>query len=253
MSHLHPPAHSNSHPAHLHICVDQPLADDFETRQAAYDRAREENPANGNAFELALETHKKWLPGRTLRVRFLGGEPAVQAKVAAIAQTWSQFANIHFAFGTDPQAEIRVAFQPGGSWSNIGTDAKSIAPDKATLNLGWLTAQTADAEYQRVVLHEFGHALGCIHEHQNPAGGIQWNKPVVYHDLATEQGWTPATIDHNLFERYAADQTQFSSFDRESIMLYPIRKTWTLDGFAVGWNRTLSAMDKAFIRTIYPF
>jgi len=29
------------------------------------------------------------------------------------------------------------------------------------------------------VLHEFGHALGLIHEHQNPAsGGFKWNREV---------------------------------------------------------------------------
>jgi len=36
------------------------------------------------------------------------------------------------------------------------------------MNLGFLDGGTA--------AHEFGHAIGLAHEHQNPAGGIQWNE-----------------------------------------------------------------------------
>lgn len=31
--------------------------------------------------------------------------------------------------------------------------------------------------------HEFGHALGLAHEHQNPAGGIEWNEEVILRNL----------------------------------------------------------------------
>jgi hypothetical protein len=32
-------------------------------------------------------------------------------------------------------------------------------------------------------VHEFGHALGLIHEHQNPNRAIQWNRDAVINDL----------------------------------------------------------------------
>jgi len=44
------------------------------------------------------------------------------------------------------------------------------------MNYGWLRDDTQDEEYSRVVLHEFGHALGCIHEHQQPKFGRVWDK-----------------------------------------------------------------------------
>ena len=55
---------------------------------------------------------KGWQPGTVLRVTFLEGDPVVQQRVMAIAQEWSKYANIHFAFVNDPRAEIRVAFNP---------------------------------------------------------------------------------------------------------------------------------------------
>ena len=98
------------------------------------------------------------------RVRFLGGNPELQQKVAAVAQQWSQFANIRFDFGNDPVAEIRVAFIPGkGSWSAVGTDSLGflgVLTNQPTMNFGWLTNASSAEEISRVVLHEFGHALG---------------------------------------------------------------------------------------------
>ena len=105
-----------------------------------------------------------------------------------------------------------------------------------------------------MVLHELGHALGCIHEHQNPVASIPWNKEAVYAYYAgPPNNWSRADVDNNLFRTYSRNLTQFSDFDAESIMLYPIPKEHTIGGFEVGWNRQLSPTDKQFIGVLYPF
>jgi len=250
----------------IKACIDRLLPTDMLYEVVA--RAGDEKPANnrssaepsdthnenGGALELALLAAKKWENGRTLRVRFLGGEPALHTKVEQYAHLWSQHANIRFRFGTDPRAELRIAFQPGGSWSWIGNDALRFPQDQPTMNFGWLHPNLAEEAFAAVVLHEFGHALGCIHEHQNPADGIRWNEPIVYtYYIGAPNFWTREQIYENMFKRYARDITQFSVFDRESIMLYPIPKEHTLDGFEVGLNSQLSAADIAFISDQYPF
>jgi hypothetical protein len=59
-------------------------------------------------------------------------------------------------------------------------------------------------------------------------------------------------VDENIFESYNHDLTQFSEFDRYSIMLYAIPSNFNTNGFSVGWNEGLSAMDKQFIAQAYP-
>lgn len=250
----------------IKLCVDRLLPNEllFQASRAAL----AENPDNAPAPKrgmpapgasisapgaLAALTGKLWQPGRTLRVRFLDGDPAVQKRIEPYAQMWATYANLHFTFGTDPNAEIRISFQQPGSWSYIGTDALTIPKHQPTMNFGWLTPDTSDDEYARVVTHEFGHAIGCIHEHQNPSTNIPWNKAAVYDYYAgPPNNWTKEQVDINLFTRYSADITQFSAFDRESIMLYPIPNAFTEGDFEVGWNRTLSATDKRYIAKLYP-
>ncbi|MCC6456592.1 MAG: peptidase [Caldilineaceae bacterium] len=248
-------------------CVDITLPDELLLESMR--RAVAENPNNAPAINrrtlppgvmpdvphvyLAAITGKLWQPGRTLRVRFLDGDPKVHARVPAFAQQWSEFANITFLFGNDPDAEIRISFQNQGSWSYIGTDALVIPKSQPTMNFGWLTPATPNEEYQRVVTHEFGHALGCIHEHQNPAASIPWDREAVYrYYQGPPNYWTREQVDINLFTRYEADITQFSAFDPHSIMLYPIPNEFTVGDFEVGWNRGLSATDKQYIATLYP-
>jgi hypothetical protein len=132
-------------------------------------------------------------------------------------------------------------------------DALSRPISQPTMNYGWLTPNTEDGEYSRVVIHEFGHALGCIHEHQSPAANIPWDKEAVYRYYAgPPNNWTRAQVDLNLFQRYSQSSMQFTEFDKNSIMLYPIPNDLTIGDFEVGWNKFLSANDKAFIATIYP-
>jgi serralysin len=206
------------------------------------------------ANEMAIVTGKCWLPGRTLKVRFLDGVEMMQAKVMKYAQEWSKHANIKFELSSTPDAEIRISFLQTGSWSAHGTDAQlfwMFPENSPTMNFGWLNLASPDDEYRRIVLHEFGHALGCIHEHQHPAGDIKWDRDAVI-KYYSSLNWSETAIEHNIFNRYSRDISQYSGFDPASIMLYPIAREHTLNGFEVGLNSELSAMDKSFIATVYP-
>src|ERR1700738_4673863 len=164
------------------------------------------------ALELALPTSKLWDSGRVLDFHFLGGTDAQKQAVRINAAQWTKFANLLMRFDVPvTAAEFRVAFDNVGNWSLVGTDNLTRAAPAATMNIQNLSS----------ILHEVGHAIGCIHEHSSPASAIQWNKPVVYQALAGPPNrWDQAKVDHNVFYKYAANLTQFSAFDPASIMLY---------------------------------
>jgi hypothetical protein len=250
----------------IKTCIDVALPDELQFE--ASQRATAENPANtptigrGNIplglggpspAQLAALTGKLWKPGRVLKVRFLDGDASVQERVQSLAHEWENYADIKFEFGNDPNAEIRISFLQAGSWSYLGTDALTIPKNQPTMNYGWLKKSTPNDEYSRVVVHEFGHALGCIHEHQNPQTNIPWDKEAVYkYYQGPPNNWNRQQVDVNLFTRYSEDLTNSSAFDKDSIMLYPIPNEFTVGDFTVGWNKVLSETDKKFIGVLYP-
>lgn len=202
----------------------------------------------------AVLKNARWQPGSTITVRFLDGSKALQDRVAKVANEWEAVANLRFQFVQSGPADIRIAFAQGnGSWSYLGTMCRSIPDPQPTMNYGWLTPTSDEGELRRVVLHEFGHAIGLIHEHQNPDGGIKWNKPAVKHDLGGPPNkWNDATIENNMFKRYTPDEVISSKVDKASIMMYPIPRSWTLDGFSAGLNGALSERDRTLVKQVYP-
>ena len=105
-----------------------------------------------------------------------------------------------------------------------------------------------------MVTHEFGHALGLIHEHQNPDTPIDWNRAAVIADLSgPPNNWDEATIENNMFKRYDPSEVSTTPTDRLSIMMYPIPASWTNDGFSADLNKELSDTDRDFIRGAYPW
>ena len=129
------------------------------------------------------------------------------------ANMWSQHADIRFEKAKFIfQSDIRVGFDSNdGAWSYIGTDC---AMKLKTMNLGFID--------QGTVLHEFGHALGLIHEYQSPAsGGFNWDKEQVTKDLSgPPNNWDEQTIEHNMFAKYDEDQLTMTEYDSTSIMHY---------------------------------
>jgi serralysin len=204
----------------------------------------------------ALVKGAKWNSGDVITTSFIDGDPAIQRRVREAAQPWvvPGMANLRLDFRKDTNTLIRISFRYSGSWSVIGTTCEQITDEtQPTMNYGWLDADSSDEEVQRVVLHEFGHALGLIHEHQNPGGKIKWNEENVIRDLSgPPNDWSRDVIEHNMFEPYDKEETNFTQLDPDSIMMYPIPKTWTIDGFSVGLNSSLSQKDRQFVREQYP-
>ena len=218
---------------HDHYCTDRVLPANQMRFQSTVRR--------GGTTRAIMPIGKLWMNGSTLRVRFIGGTAAQQAKAKEQAQWWTAFANLQFDFSDAPDAEIRVSFDPNdGAWSYIGTDNRGIPTNQATMNLGFMDGGTAG--------HEFGHAIGMAHEHQNPAGGIEWVEATVIQSLSgPPNNWDEATIRHNVLEKYRVDQIQGTAFDADSIMLYFFPGSWVKSGVGTHANEVLSAIDKAYI------
>ncbi len=249
----------------LRLCFDRVVPAEYAPARNALERAMAVSAPSipdidastvGNTTRIALPKLKMWENGITLRCRFLDGSQTQRQRVEEKAHLWEDHANITFDFVEEGEAEIRISFTEKGSWSALGTDAliTSYFPlYQPTMNYGWLEDDTEDKEYERVVVHEFGHALGAIHEHQSPSVELKWNVDEVYRVFSGPPNrWDKATIDHNILARYKKDQTNASAYDPDSIMLYAFPAQLFENGEGTNSNTHLSERDKAFIGDMYP-
>ncbi len=220
----------------VHVCIDK----------------RTTNDSKGASLK-----NVQWKSGQTIRVKFLNGSNYMQSNVKKYAKEWEQYANIKFEWvSSNSSANIKIAFNQGayrdpGNWSYMGTDSNKF---NHSMNFGEFNDNTPSQQFRGTTLHEFGHALGLIHEHSSPVSGVKWNKPVVYAYYAGYPNyWDKDKVDYNIFGKYNTIETNYTAYDSKSIMHYYVPAEHTTNGVAVYGNNTLSATDKSFIGTIYPF
>jgi hypothetical protein len=208
--------------------------------------------ANGAADNTLL-----WPPEQhTLKVRFRNGDASQRDAVKRYVTNHYHAVpmRIRFVFLDDHApgpSNIRIMFNTEKSESYIGRDAERH-PRDTTMWLNWHPTiqdpETRRRQRQADVLHEFGHALGMVHEQKHPDCTAKWN----YRVLQARHGWSAEKLQR-AYEKVDSRRTRFSTYDPKSIMHYPIRPGDALNAVAtVPLNRVLSEGDKQFLAAIYP-
>jgi hypothetical protein len=246
-----------------------------------------QNPKNPNdrTKKLSIEdTDKMWhhignKPGPiTLEVSFLNGQEATKKKVMDYAMEWSKLsghagagkgANVEFKRVKDnaPFAHIRVRFKTNEQWwSYLGIDcafnsdiwerrseeAKADNPECASMNLD-IENETNEEAIKRHVIHEFGHALGFMHEHLRKDFPFKLNLEKAKKSPAYKN-WSVEDIQRNVLGPVTGPKVKLfgGETDLDSIMIYPFSGDELLGGETVKWNTKLSAKDLTYAREAYP-
>lgn len=186
----------------------------------------------------------------TLGCCFLTGSQQDRATVETAARGWLQGGIerlVQFDF-TVPQerAHIRIFIGPGGNNSRIGRDARRVPRGKATLNLTNVRPGT--------IQHEFGHALGLLHEHLNPGFTVPLDERVIIEEMAQPPNrWSTATTRLNILNRFGSEARCVTDpqFNPDSIMMYTIPARWTRDGRAFERAQKIHQRDLACVKGLY--
>lgn len=274
-----PPSPPNAYPP--------ALAEALLKRKEAEAAAAGQTPAAA-AFAL-FSNNYFWPAGQNLIVAFHGGRYEVWSEVAKIAAQWSTVANVTFDFGLNPKtktarmwdpsdpsavaAHVRVRLDvndPFTRYAAVGREAFQKEFESGTLVLGGLVAAYPlwSAEDRADILHEFGHALGFLHEQQRPECTQELRlvkgpngEPTIYEVYQDVYRWDEVKTRTNLLLAASYKATASGPLDKRSLFMYPTIDPVlpaTLNGtkgpcYVKKKNLTLSSNDIERARREYPF
>lgn len=241
-----------------------------------------------NSLDQMVAGGRKWEAGRTLRVCLFQGNKAVASLIRKVASEWNAYSSTKFDFGPSDSwynclapnngyFQIRVGFSSQGYWSAVGTHAESLIDNMApTMNLERFNRQYSESKYssstvteqalpfhKAVIRHEFGHALGLLHEASNPKlncqAEIRWKGDNNAYDYYAQppNSWGTEQVNRNLgFVGQTDPDYLAGEEDIKSVMFYSLPPDILIDGTAskcyTTQNLVISEKDAKIIAKIYP-
>jgi hypothetical protein len=196
-----------------------------------------------------------WDNGKTIYVKIMNANSSKHAAaIRKYCHEWEKYANLKFVLVENGDAHIRIVLtgDDGEGCYTRGLGIQLLEYPQSDFNMHLDTTAFIDEQntYRKIV-HEFGHAIGLMHEHMNPTSGIKWDKNAVYARYKM-QGWSKEMVDAQLFVRYSYTYTNGTKYDSKSIMHYPISMWETTDRYYVDWNYSISDGDKELVAALYP-
>ena len=195
------------------------------------------------------DTNKRWPDGVVTVSLDLRDEKSKALVVDAIREWAHHTPALRFNIVEGKRGDIRISDDEGlqGNWSAIGTDAKLIDEDQPTMHLN----RTDDSKkFRSTALHEFGHALGLLHEHQHPQNALNWDIPQVY-DYYTSESFPEALVQEQILTPVNRPGLQITPYDSHSVMHYAIPAELRHNRQAIPKNTSLSKGDQEAIKKLY--
>ena len=202
---------------------------------------------------IAVRISKYWGPEVDLSVYFMDTQDeALKKKILQHLNAWGDKANICFRLSNEPDATVRIAREPDGYWSYLGTDVLLIPKHRQTMNLEGFTVNTSDEEYARVVRHEAGHTLGFPHEHMRKQLVERLDEAKTIAAFMYSQGWTEEEVRAQVLTPLDQNDIFGTPADQTSIMCYQLPAYLTKDGQPIPGGLDINDTDHAFAGLIYP-
>jgi hypothetical protein len=208
------------------------------------------------AFQAIFEVSAVWEPGQvgTITVTFGGATcdgcspDAAWSQVGSKSSSKNPSMNLGFIDPPFDKFTFNEKEYPFEQFSDATRNYCEAGKD--TCKPAWVPGAT--------VIHEFCHALGMLHEHQNNllnSNNIKLNKDAViryYENI----GMTSDDAVANVLNRYSceSDKCKYvgSVFDPKSIMLYALPDNWVDGPNPTKPNFVLSDLDKQWLGKEYP-